>query len=565
MILVWDFKVNAMAETAEWENGVMRCTVSEVYDLVDQIIADGEKLPCGSATVMVEPTLSTEEGAYAVIAAALLEVADFQTIRPPQTDVTIGEDVFYSDANDIEKAKQSFGGDRSAAGRHAAQIRWGTKAPDFDPLSVKEMGTNEMEQYLDSLYPFPEDEDYPFTSAHEAAIKEYTDEGWAINGALRGQANEGVVIRPYSTVGQMDSAFDAAGPIDKAIVLHRGLDLKSFTEDGKATIAFFDGMKVGQSFSDPAFGSTTASSKVANEFGARSRIRMKIVCPEGSKVLPINTMLGTKHSYAGEKEVLLPRNTRMRLVKRQVGEWENMGGEGLTLTFVVEPTGGVQKAREKRFGSRSEAAQYAARVRWGNRGEETTGVDMRTLESDPEAIRAMKDSYPQNPEEVWSEDELMAVQSYVAGGTWINDGLRTGEIWSDEELRDDAYNLDSAIDKAPALPKALLVHRGIDRKTDTRVISSLKSLKVGESFSDDAFSSTSTSKKTAERFTDKVRIEIALPAGTKRALHLSVLGAGKYGFGESEVLLPRGAGFKVLANNIIDGVAVLRVTPLGGL
>lgn len=125
MTLVWNFKVDGMAETAEWEDGVMRCTVSEVYDLVDQLIVDGDKLPCGSATVMVEPTLFTEAGAYAVIAEALLEVADFQTIRPPQTDATIGNDVFYSDANDIEKA--SFGGDRSAAGRHAAQVRWGNR------------------------------------------------------------------------------------------------------------------------------------------------------------------------------------------------------------------------------------------------------------------------------------------------------------------------------------------------------------------------------------------------------------------------------------------------------
>lgn len=570
MTLTFTFKIDKEEHSVEWTNGEIISTSDKIAQQINTVLQTRKGVPLMTAAITVPASLDNEQGAYGVITYAIEEIADFGSgrypfvsIRDDQTDVLPKGQL--SPFEGMDKAKQSFGGDRSAAARYAAQVRWGKKAPEFDPLSVKEVTSNEMEQYLDGLYPYPDSEDYPFTSGHEAAVREYTDEGWAINGALRGQAKEGVVIRPYSTVGQLDSAFEAAEPLTKAIVLHRGLDVKNFTEDGKAAISFFDGMKVGQSFSDPAFGSTSTSTKIGDEFGARSRIRFKVVCPEGSKVLPINTMIGTKHSYAGEKEVLLPRNTRMRLVKREYGEWQNISGEGLTLTFVVEPANGVEKAKQSFGGDRSAAGAYAARVRWGNRSNDSSNANMATLESDPEAIQAMKNSYPSNYEEVWSEDELMAVQSYVAGGTWINNGLRTGEIWSDEELRDDAYNLDSAIDKAPPLPKALLVHRGIDRKTDYRVISSLKSLKVGESFSDDAFSSTSTSKKTAERFTDKVRIEIALPAGTKRALHLSVLGVGKYGFGESEVLLPRGAGFKVLANNIVDGVAVLRVTPLGGL
>jgi hypothetical protein len=451
------------------------------------------------------------------------------------------------DANDLEKAKQSFGGDRSAAGRHAAQIRWGKKSPDFDPLSVKEMGTNEMEQYLDSLYPFPDDEDYPFTSGHEAAIKEYTDEGWAINGALRGQANEGVVIRPYSTVGQMDSAFDAAGPIDKAIVLHRGLDLKSFTEDGKATIAFFDGMKVGQSFSDPAFGSTTASSKVANEFGARSRIRMKIVCPEGSKVLPINTMLGTKHSYAGEKEVLLPRNTRMRLVKRQVGEWENMGGEGLTLTFVVEPTGGVQKARERRFGSRSEAAQYAAQVRWGNRGGETPAFDPSTvpLSSRDDANAVLDAMYPEGSVGILNGTEKGAVVEYQLRGGSVNAELRDGN----DKIAVVGF-VDRAFEAAVPLPTDMVFHRGIDiarNRDGKKAVEFFQQVQVGESFSDKGFTSTSTDKPLAKQWGSitGVRLEIVVRKGEKVLPMNPILGKRSMHRSEHEVLLPRGRKFKV--------------------
>jgi hypothetical protein len=74
---------------------------------------------------MVEPSLDNEAGAYAVISEAVFLVADFQTILKPQTDVTIGDDLIFPDANDIEKA--TFGGDRSAAAQYAARVRWGNR------------------------------------------------------------------------------------------------------------------------------------------------------------------------------------------------------------------------------------------------------------------------------------------------------------------------------------------------------------------------------------------------------------------------------------------------------
>lgn len=553
MTLTFTFMLNEENHSVDWTDGMIVSTSDEMTRQIDTVLETYKFVPFMTATIMVPATLDDEQGAYGVITYAIEEIADFGGRKYPS--VVVNQDQFdylpegqLSRFEDMDKAKQSFGGDRSAAARYAAQVRWGKRDPEFDPLSVKEVTSNEMEQYLDSLYPFPDDEDYPFTSGHEAAIKEYTDEGWAINGALRGQAQEGVVIRPYSTVGQMDSAFEAAEPLTKAIVLHRGLDLKSFTEDGKATIAFFDGMKVGQSFSDPAFGSTSASGKIGDEFGARSRIRMKIVVPEGSKVLPINTMIGMKHSYAGEKEVLLPRNTRMRLVKRQYGEWENISGEGLTLTFVVEPTGGVQKARERRFGSRSEAGQYAAQVRWGNRGQDTPAVDPTTIpeRTSKQSIEILDAMYPEGGTAVFSADEMFGITNYQIAGKNINRKLREGK---DQGV---ATIVDQSIEKSVPLSKDMVFHRGIDFAKDSQAEEALKmfsSMKVGDSFQDAGYTSTTTSRPLAQQWAGitGLRFEIVVAKGTKVLPMNQILGKKTLYRAENEILLPRKAKFKVFS------------------
>lgn len=125
MSLVWEFQVDGVFHEAEWSDGSMRCTIPTVQSIVDRLIAEGYKLPCGSGVIMVEPNLDNEAGAYAVISEAVFLVADFQTILNPQSEATIGDDLIFPDANDIEKA--SFKGDRSAAAQYAARIRWGNR------------------------------------------------------------------------------------------------------------------------------------------------------------------------------------------------------------------------------------------------------------------------------------------------------------------------------------------------------------------------------------------------------------------------------------------------------
>lgn len=125
----WSFTHNGQPQTAEWRKNAMRCTMPEVIERVDTIIAEGGLVPCGSATHMVVPTLATEAGGYAAITLAIQEFADFMSLVPPRSEATVVGDVVI-DATTQKAAQQHFGS-RSEAGRYAARIRWGVRSGDM--------------------------------------------------------------------------------------------------------------------------------------------------------------------------------------------------------------------------------------------------------------------------------------------------------------------------------------------------------------------------------------------------------------------------------------------------
>lgn len=333
MSLIWKFTLDKEPQTCEWlPSGAMRCTSEQVIADIDSLISDGAKLRCGSATLMVDPTLETEAGAYAVISEAVFMNADFLSIQYPQCEATVTSDVVLFDDEEIEKA--SFNGNRSAAGAYAARVRWGNT---FDPLAVKETGGHALEQQIDAAYPHKEDEDFPFTSSQSAAVLDYTEEGWSINNELRakGAGDPEATSEHSRTIEKMDSAFDSAEPLADAVVLHRGLGVDN-TPAAQPTIDFFSQLKVGQSFMDPAYISTSTHDKISTEYAANSKIRFKIVVPAGKKVLPINTVLGKKNHYFGEHEVLLPRGSKFKVVEVVNETWDTKLGVGRTIKVVLQ-------------------------------------------------------------------------------------------------------------------------------------------------------------------------------------------------------------------------------------
>lgn len=332
MSLIWKFTIDDAAETVEWADGAMRCTVEQIIIDIDSLISQGDKLPCGSATMMVDPTLDTEGGAYAVISRAVFQNADFLSVTYPLSDATVGDDVVLPDDEEMDKA--TFNGNRSAAGAYAARIRWGST---FDPLAVKEVGGHTLEQQIDSAYPHKEDEDFPFSASQSTAILDYTEEGWSINNELRakGAGDPEATSEHSKTIKKMDSAFDSAEPLANPVVLHRGLGVDN-TPEAKPTIDFFLQLKVGQSFMDPAYISTSTHDKISTEYAANSKIRFKIVVPAGKKVLPINTVLGKRNHYFGEHEVLLPRGSKFKVVEIINETWDTELGVGRTIKVVME-------------------------------------------------------------------------------------------------------------------------------------------------------------------------------------------------------------------------------------
>lgn len=260
------------------------------------------------------------------------------------SDYEVIENFNSDDELDDDLEKASFGGNRSAAGQYAARVRWGSRsdtmlyAPKpFDPLTVKEKSSHALEQELDGYYPHRDDEDYPFTKTDRDTVTQYTEVGETINKELRNfAATPDAYDNPQAkawveNATKVDKVFEKVEPLEKPIVLHRGLDISRRPE----ALAFFGNLKVGQSFSDPAYFSTSISSKVGTDFAFDSRIRLKVVVPAGKKVLPVNTLLGKRHGYALEHEALLPRGSKFKVVEI-VKEKFDAVGEGTTIKVVLQ-------------------------------------------------------------------------------------------------------------------------------------------------------------------------------------------------------------------------------------
>lgn len=91
----WTFTVKGKSHEAEWDRGAMRSSYSPVLVEVDRLIVEGYALPCGSYSHLVFPTLQTEAGAYATISAAVMLLADFESIDFPLTMATVTTDVIF--------------------------------------------------------------------------------------------------------------------------------------------------------------------------------------------------------------------------------------------------------------------------------------------------------------------------------------------------------------------------------------------------------------------------------------------------------------------------------------
>jgi len=146
----------------------------------------------------------------------------------------------------------------------------------------------------------------------------------------------------------------------------------------------------------------------------------------------------------------------------------------------------------------------------------------------------------------------MAISAYEGSKAYdMNEALR------DDQISDDGYkpifdSLDKAIETAPALSEELVTYRGVKGNG----LDFFETLKVGDTWEDKGFTSTTIDPGVAQQFGGSLPyyeglvFRMKLPAGTK-GIFPSGYHEPMYGWSpdtsEAEFLLPRGSKFKIVA------------------
>lgn len=323
----WTFTYQNDPHEAEWQKGAMRCTMPEVIGKVDEIIFAGGLVPCGSAVNLVEPTLETEAGGFAVITLAIQQYADFMSLKMPLSDATVITDVIFEE--DFEKAK-SFDGDRSAAGQYAARVRWGNrKLSELQEIasSVRELDEFEAEMMFQEMYEGIVEETFTQSEINELHGFTVTDMATMLRHPER-HSKEWWDEHIKKDAETLDSAFEHALPLPRDLVTYRGIR-------GDRMPAILREMKIGDSFTDVSFPSTTTDKAMGINFASRNYM-LEVVIPKGTKAIPMRQIvpyafswkdrwnpsrpahgLGRFDEHMEEFEVLLPRNGKMTLIDKK--------------------------------------------------------------------------------------------------------------------------------------------------------------------------------------------------------------------------------------------------------
>jgi ADP-ribosyltransferase exoenzyme/Phage Mu protein F like protein len=133
-----------------------------------------------------------------------------------------------------------------------------------------------------------------------------------------------------------------------------------------------------------------------------------------------------------------------------------------------------------------------------------------------------------------------------------DENMSPGRIENLQKLGD---RIERLIDKAPELQKDLVTYRGYFKEYGDMV----RSLKVGQSYEDQSFHSTSLSHQVASGYyftgTGGLTIEVLNPAGTEGVMVNTLTGGN-----EHEWLLQRGTKFEIISNKIDEtGTQRIRV------
>lgn len=133
------------------------------------------------------------------------------------------------------------------------------------------------------------------------AVLNYQDMGYqSLNAKLR--SGEKLTKEEQATLKGVEKSMKET---KEEMTLYRGL--------GNSVGAQLNNLNAGQIMTDKALISTSKSNEVfKHEFG--KGWKATITVPPGTKVLDVNKTLGKKSRYADEKEVILPKSTKLGIV-----------------------------------------------------------------------------------------------------------------------------------------------------------------------------------------------------------------------------------------------------------
>jgi len=158
------------------------------------------------------------------------------------------------------------------------------------------------------------------------AIDSYTgSRGYEINEALRDPqiSDEGFM----NTVNKLDKAIDIASPLGEELISYRGVKGNG--------LDFFETLKVGDTYEDKAYTSTTIDAGVAQQFGGSMPyydglvFRYKLpagtkgIFPAGYPTYDSDAMGNMKFTpKTDEAEFLLPRNSKFKVTAQRGKVWD---------------------------------------------------------------------------------------------------------------------------------------------------------------------------------------------------------------------------------------------------
>lgn len=150
---------------------------------------------------------------------------------------------------------------------------------------------------------------------HENGLVRYQQgDNYDLNKALR----HGMSITPDTLPAvadlrdRIDGAFANAPSIPEPITVHRGMGLSN--ELARKTAQDW---VVGGEYEDPGFMSTSLSQQVAmKDFGSGEAAQIEIRLPAGQKAIYMQSLPNRDQDFDPEHEILLPRNTRYRVVEK---------------------------------------------------------------------------------------------------------------------------------------------------------------------------------------------------------------------------------------------------------